>query len=133
MHIVKFTQDEKTIEIGIFDTLENALVFLKSIPGFYIENDGIFTYYYLKNEDIDFEYINYKDKLFPYSKYSFNQNMKIEIFIYEIPYFDDNKKGIINSSTLIDAYMINNDEVEKYINLREKKYNNLKKILEKKT
>lgn len=52
-----------------------------------------------------------------------DENEKVYIEWIELPYFDaDGIKGVVDSTTLVDAYSVNNDEVKDYIKKREKNY-----------
>lgn len=129
MYTVALVQEERYIDIGIFDTLENVFTFLNAIPNFYIETDGNFKYYYISEITDFFQYIKYKNKLIPLTKYSFDPQHKIEVIIKELPFLEDDVNQIINGYTLVDAYAIDNQKVKEYIELREEKYNLYKQIL----
>lgn len=133
MYLLIFSQGESETKIGIFENLEDGRKFVKKIPGYEIKEEDGFIYEYLNLKSIPtyFE-IEHKNNVVPISKYMFLEEEEIEIIWEEIFNLSKEGKGIIDSTTRVDAYFIENVELKEYIKEREEKYLEVKKILEEK-
>lgn len=142
MYILQWLQGDRQQYVGVFDKIENGREFMKKIPGYrhevVVEEDG-FAY---ENEHISYaalpeiEMIAYNGFRVPVSKFSFEEDILV-IWI-ELDHLDqchedrDTDAGrIATGATRVDAYSINNEDVEAYVRSRESKYKQCLEVLEK--
>lgn len=131
MFIIKFIQKENSKNFGIFETEKEAIDFIEKIPNVIIENYEYYNSYFIEeNKMRPIEKISIGNNEILLSKFMFEQDSTIEIEIEELPLLSKNEWK--NFTTKVDAYSVNNDELEKYITLREQNYIELKKEWESK-
>lgn len=131
MYILEFDQEGEITEIAAFDTIEDGREFISKIEGYrMLEEDG-FVYEYIYPERIPkYMEIPFKGNIVPFTKFMFRGNDKVMIIWKEIPNLSAAGDGLVNGSLRVDAYMIDNSEVKKYIEDRELKYEEAKAYLE---
>jgi len=119
MFLLKLMESDREHLIGAFDSEANIKAFLEKIPGFEVYSDDEYGVLgKLKVEALgDLVEISYGKKKFPLSRFSFAD--------------DDGKENTVEGCTLVDAYVIGNDELKTYIEKREKNFLRVKAILEK--
>lgn len=149
MYLLQWMEGERNQFVGMFDTIENGRAFMKKVPGYtieVIEENGFSweeeTIRYEKLPDIAMvEYNGYK---VPISRFSFEAD--IAIVWIELDHLDVKPRGkedcseeqeetiskISTGATRIDAYSINNEEVEAYVKKREAQFEKCVKFLGKK-
>ncbi|AQW84999.1 hypothetical protein CPIN17262_1332 [Campylobacter pinnipediorum subsp. pinnipediorum] len=132
MYLLTLRQNGNETMLGLFETLESGREFVKKLPSYkYFIKDG-FEY-----ETLDYkafsEYfeVEYKTNILPFSKFMFKDESEIYIEWKELPSLDKSLNKIVGEATLVDAYLVNNDEVKDYITKRESLYLKAKQILEK--
>lgn len=124
MYILELHQAERVHPVGLFNNEEDVKSWLNSIHLITKEIDIIggteYEYYSLPYEKLKlYEEIKWKDSRFPLTKYMFApDNGTIEAVWYELPLMNT-QSGLVSGTTQVDAYMVNNDEVESYISTRE--------------
>ena len=125
MFIIKFIQKENSKNFGILK-LKKAIDFIEKIPNVIIENYEYYNSYFIEeNKMRPIEKISIGNNEILLSKFMFEQDSTIEIEIEELPLLSKNEWR--DFTTKVDAYSVNNDELEKYITLREQNYIDLKK------
>jgi hypothetical protein len=132
MFLLKLMESDREHLIGAFDSEANIKAFLEKIPGFEVYSDDEYGVLgKLKVEALgDLVEISYGKKKFPLSRFSFADD-EAEAIAIEVEAFDDGKENTVEGCTLVDAYVIGNDELKTYIEKREKNFLRVKAILEK--
>ncbi|MBQ3437396.1 MAG: hypothetical protein IJG31_02645 [Fusobacterium sp.] len=130
MYLLDFYQGEEIIEVGLFKTVEEGREFVKLIPGYVMKQEEGFLYEYFYPESLP-EYIELKfsGNIFPMTRYMFLETLKVDIVWKKLPDFSKVGNGIVDGTTRVDAYSIENNEVYQYIRKREEQYAKVKKIL----
>lgn len=119
MYILCFVQENEQ-DLAMFDSLDNMKKFVKKLPSVEYEEDEFGFSASINPKNIpDYIEIEYKNNLFPISKFMFDSENIINIYYKEIPNLDNGNSGMVNSFSNIDNYMIENNELKKYITLRE--------------
>ena len=114
-----------------FDSIEEGKDFVSKIPGYTIEKEDILEYEFFNPKNIpDYMEIIYNGNIVPLSKFMFKSEENVEIVWKEISNLSVTKSKMIEGSTKVDAYVINNEEVKAYVEEREMKYNMVKNFLE---
>lgn len=131
MYILEFDQEGDITDIAAFDSIEDGREFVSKIDGYQmIEEDG-FIYEYIYPERLsNYMEILFKGNIVPFTKFMFRGNDRVMIIWKEIPNLSNAGEGLVPGSTRVDAYMIDNNEVRKYIENRELKYKEAKTYLE---
>lgn len=115
-----FSSDgERKPIIGAFETMEEGEAFVSRIPTYErVEEDG-FVYEYLQaGAWPDYFEVKCKGHIVPFSRMMFPEGGRVEIFWIEIPNLSAPGMGLVPGCTLVDAYSINNEELEAYIQAR---------------
>ena len=133
-YLLKIVQDEKSYDVGVFETEESICKFIESIP--FVRKEVVsdeYVNYSIKFKDIPEYYeVNYNNYLYIISKFSFIPKEDFEIYFNwsNIHLWDErtaNQKTFIGGETLVDAYSVSNNEVNDYINKREELYKETEK------
>lgn len=133
MYLLVFYQDEVEFKFGIFDLIEQGREFLDQIPGYDIKSEDGFEYETIDPTALkDYEEINFKNHIIPFSRFSFDTDEPINIDWYELPFLSEKGEGMIPGSTKVDAYVVDNKDLKEYIDKREAKYIQVKNLLEEK-
>ncbi|RRD94599.1 hypothetical protein EII17_07395 [Clostridiales bacterium COT073_COT-073] len=138
MYLLEWLEGDKRQVVGIFDSMENGREFMRKVPGYRLEitEEDDFSFEdewieYVKLPDIAM--IEYKDYQVPISRFSFENDI-IVVWI-ELDHLDAvplqskmdsghcekraDQKKVATGATRVDAYSINNEEVEDYVTRRE--------------
>ena len=128
MYILSLQDDETTQLIGAFNTEEDVVSWINSVPNVKKDhNDN----YILKIEDLtEFINIKWKDSIVPLTQYSFSTGEYLYFSWEEIAYMNQHR-GITSGSTKIDNYYYDNNEVKEEIKLRQSLKQALKDYFEK--
>ncbi|MCR1871889.1 hypothetical protein NSA33_01830 [Mammaliicoccus lentus] len=128
MYILSLQDDETTQLIGAFNTEEDVVSWINSVPNVKKEhNDN----YILKIEDLpEFINIKWKDSIVPLTRYSFSTGEYLYFSWKEIAYMNQ-RHGITSGSTKIDNYYYDNNEVKEEVKLRQSLKQALKDYFEK--
>lgn len=137
MYLLILSQNNKDNTIGLFQSIEEGREFSSKIPGYSKseeEFDGeTFIYEYIDPSKLsDYQEIEFNGNIIPITKLSFDLDEDIDIIYKEIQDISKPNQGMLMSSTRVDAYMVNNEELKDYISDRENAFKLVKKILEKK-
>lgn len=136
MILLTFYQGDRRTDLGLFESEENAKNFVKQIPGYFEEvfdydGEEWITNYLKKSEIPEKIYITNNGNEVPITKYMFPGNEDILIVFAPIENLDRSGRGVIEGATLVDAYVVNNEEVFEYIENRERMYKWVKEYLSK--
>lgn len=140
MFVLQWIQGERTQYIGIFETLEAGRNFMHKVPSYHLEIEKFedLEYeneYILYRELPDIKIIEYNDYHIPISRFSFEEDIMVnwvELDQLDKKHFahNPNQRKFSTGATRIDAYCINNEEVEDYVQKREFKIQECIKLLE---
>nr|WP_253717357.1 hypothetical protein [Treponema denticola] len=123
MFLLKLIESGREHLIGAFDSEANIKAFLEKIPGFEVysgDEYGILGKLHVAALG-DLVEIAYGKKKIPLSKFSFVDDEADAIAI-EVEAFDDGKANTVEGCTLVDAYLIGNNELKTYIEKRERNF-----------
>ncbi len=136
MYLLILSQGENDIDLGLFETLEEGREFALKLPGYKceVEADNIeYIYESLNLSEIpDYTEVEYKGNLIPLSRFSFVEDMDIDIFWKELPVLTNRGEGMIDGATRVDAYVVENINVKEYIESREINFQRIKEFLREK-
>ncbi|TYT77775.1 hypothetical protein [Treponema phagedenis] len=139
MYLLRFIEEDGSItNFALFDSIESGQKFVEQIPTYryYSETSKNFSFVeesFTTPELPDYMQLEYKGNYIPLTKFMFRNPGKIIIDWQELYNLDKPNQGAISGTTLVDAYTIENSEVEEYIKKRENKFELAKKVLEKKS
>lgn len=135
MFLLDLMQGERSQYIGIFESIESGREFARLLPGYKLElidyesDEGSYEEETLEYDKIpDLAIVEYKGKKVPISRFSFEGDVTLVWF--ELSNMDDGKEGFTTGGTLVDAYLVNNDEAGDYIEKRESNFRKMKNALE---
>lgn len=131
MYILELEQEGDITDIAAFDSIEDGREFVSKIDGYQmIEEDGFIYEYIYPVRLPKYMEIPFKGNIVPFTKFMFRGNDRIMIIWKEIPNLSSDGDGLVPGSIRVDAYMIENNEAENYIEDRELKYEEAKAYLE---
>ncbi|MDO4754161.1 MAG: hypothetical protein Q4A41_04080 [Bacillota bacterium] len=128
MYVLKWMEGDRVQYVGVFSTLEHGREFMKKVPGYRlatVEEDGFsFEEEIVLYRDLpDLVMVEYGDFRVPISRFSFEGDMMV-VWI-ELDCLDSgnaHRTAIATGATRIDAYSVNNEDVEEYVRKREDKF-----------
>lgn len=131
MVILELYQNHYSKDLAAFDSFEEGKAFVAQIPGYTLENEDGFEVEYVNTKHLpDYMEIVFNGNIVPLSRFSFNSEENVDIIWKEIPNLSVKNDKVIEGDTKVDAYVVNNDEVKAYIEVREDKYCQAKDFLE---
>ena len=120
MLILELYQSDYQKDLVAFDTLEEGKAFVAQIPEYTLENEDGFEVEYLNPKHLpDYIEIVFNGNIVPLSRFSFDPEENVEIVWKEISNLSVKTDKVIEGTTKVDAYVVNNDEVKSYIDVRE--------------
>ena len=133
MVILELYQGDYQKDLVVFETLEEGKDFVAQIPGYTQENEDGFEVEYVNPKHLpDYMEIVFNGNIVPLSKWMFDPNEIVIIVWKEIANLSEPNDKMIEGYSLIDAYVINNDEVKAYVEARESNFRKAKAFLESK-
>ena len=133
MVILELYQSDYQKDLVAFDSLEEGRAFVAQIPGYTLENEDGFEVEYVNPKHLsDYMEIIFNDNIVPLSRFSFDPEENVEIIWKEISNLSVKNDKVIEGTTKIDAYVVNNDEVKAYVKAREANFRKAKAFLESK-
>ena len=133
MVILELYQGDYQKDLVAFDSLEEGRAFVAQIPGYTLETEDGFEVEYVNPKLLpDYMEIVYNRNIVPLSKWMFNPNEIVTIVWKEIANLSEPNDKMIEGYSLIDAYVVNNDEVKAYVEAREANFRKAKAFLENK-
>lgn len=131
MVILEMYQGEYKKELAAFNSLEEGRVFVAQIPGYTLETEDEFEMESFNPANLpDYMEIVYNGNIVPLSKWMFDPAEIVIIVWKEIANLSEPNDKMIEGYSLIDAYVINNDEVKAYVEAREANFRKAKDFLE---
>ena len=131
MVILELYQGDYQKDLVAFDSLKEGRAFVAQIPGYTLETEDGFEVEYVNPKYLpDYMEIVFNGNIVPLSRFSFNSEENVDIIWKEISNLSVKNDKMIEGHSLIDAYVINNDEVKAYVEAREANYREVKALLE---
>lgn len=136
MYILTFIQNGYERPLALFESIEAGRRFMQSVPGYTVREeagDGFCAVYETLNPSAlpDYMEAEYNGNRIPFSRFMFRDPDTVEIVWRNIPNMEEPNRGLIEGHTPVDAYSIDNAEVQSYIARRERAYAQVKAALEK--
>ena len=131
MLILELYQNNYSKDLVAFESLEEGKAFVAQIPGYTLENEDGFEVEYVNPKRLpDYIEIIFNGNIVPLSRFSFEPEKNVEIIWKEISNLSVKNDKVIKGHSKIDAYIVNNDEVKAYVEVREANYHKAKDFLE---
>ena len=131
MVILELYQNDFSKDLVVFDSLEEGKAFVVQIPGYTLEIEDGFEVEYVNPKYLpDYMEIVFNGNIVPLSGFSFEPEENVEIIWKEISNLSEPNDKVIEGATKVDAYVVNNDEVKAYVEVREANYRKAKDFLE---
>ena len=133
MVILELYQNNYSKDLVLFETLEEGREFVTQIPGYTLENEDGFEVEYFNSKNLsDYMEIVFNGNIVPLSRFSFNSEENVDIIWKEVSNLSFKNDKVIEGATKVDAYVVNNDEVKAYVEVREANFRKAKAFLESK-
>ena len=133
MYLLELYQNNYSKDLVLFETLEEGLEFVTRIPGYTLENEDGFEVEYFNSKNLpDYMEIVFNGNIVPLSRFSFNSEENVDIIWKEVSNLSFKNDKVIEGATKVDAYVVNNDEVKAYVEVREANFRKAKAFLESK-
>lgn len=133
MVILELYQGDYKKDLVAFDSLEEGRAFVAQIPGYTLEKVDEFEMESFHPVNLpDYIEIVYNGNIVPLSKWMFDPEEIVVIVWKEISNLSVKNNKMIEGYSLIDAFVINNDEVKDYVEAREANFRKAKAFLESK-
>ena len=133
MYLLELYQNNYSKYLVLFETLEEGREFVAQIPGYTLETEDGFEVEYVNPKYLpDYMEIVFNGNIVPLSRFSFNPEENVDIIWKEISNLSLKNDKVIESTTKVDAYVVNNDEVKVYVEARESNFRKAKAFLESK-
>ena len=133
MIILELYQNDFSKDLVAFDSLEEGRAFVAQIPGYTLETEDVFEVEYVNPKHLpDYLEIIFNGNIVPLSRFSFDPEENVDIIWKEISNLSVKNDKVIEGATKIDAYVVNNDEVKAYVEVRESNFRKAKAFLESK-
>ena len=133
MLILELYQNHYSKDLAAFDSLEEGKAFVAQIPGYTLENEDGFEVEYVNPKHLpDYMEIVFNGNIVPLSRFSFNSEENVDVIWKEISNLSVKNDKVIEGYSKIDAYVVNNDEVKVYVEVRESNFRKAKAFLESK-
>ena len=131
MVILELYQGDYKKDLVAFDSLEEGRAFVAQIPGYTLEKEDGFEVEYVNPKYLpDYMEIVFNGNIVPLSRFSFNPEENVDIIWKEISNLSVKNDKVVEGATKVDAYVVNNDEVKTYIEVREANFRKAKDFLE---
>jgi len=133
MYLLELYQNNYSKDLVLFETLEEGREFVTRIPGYTLENEDGFEVEYFNSKNLpDYMEIVFNGNIVPLSRFSFNSEENVDIIWKEVSNLSFKNDKVIEGATKVDAYVVNNDEVKAYVEVREANFRKAKAFLENK-
>ena len=133
MVILELYQGDFKKDLVAFDSLEEGRAFVAQIPGYTLEKVDEFEMESFNPVNLpDYMEIVYNGNIVPLSKWMFDPAEIVVIVWKEISNLSVKNNKMIEGYSLIDAFVIQNDEVKAYVEAREANFRKAKAFLESK-
>ena len=133
MYLLELYQNNYSKDLVLFESLEEGREFVAQIPGYTLETEDGFEVEYVNPKHLpDYMEIVFKGNIVPLSRFSFNPEENVDIIWKEISNLSLKNDKVIEGTTKVDAYVVNNDEAKAYVEVREANFRKAKAFLENK-
>lgn len=133
MYLLELYQNNYSKDLVLFETLEEGREFVAQIPGYTLETEDGFEVEYVNPKHLpDYMEIVFNGNIVPLSRFSFNPEENVDIIWKEISNLSLKNDKVIEGTTKVDAYVVNNDEAKAYVEVREANFRKAKAFLENK-
>ena len=133
MVILELYQNDFSKDLVVFDSLEEGKAFVAQIPGYTLETEDEFEVEYFNPKHLpDYMEIVFNGNIVPLSGFSFEPEENVDIIWKEISNLSVKNDKVIEGATKIDVYVVKNDEVKAYVEVRESNFRKAKAFLENK-
>jgi len=133
MYLLELYQNNYSKDLVLFETLEEGREFVAQIPGYTLETEHGFEVEYVNPKHLpDYMEIVFNRNIVPLSRFSFNPEENVDIIWKEISNLSLKNDKVIEGTTKVDAYVVNNDEAKAYVEVREANFRKAKAFLENK-
>lgn len=130
MYILEFNQEGLGVEIGLFESIDEGRKFISQLDGYQCREEDGFTYERINLDTIpDYLELEIKENTVPITKFMFPGKEDIGVFWKPIPNLSIRGNGLVDGSTRVDAYNIDNSDLKSYIERREQVYEEFTKYL----
>ena len=130
MYILELNQAGAGTEIGLFETIEQGRNFISQLDGYQCKEEDGFTYESINLNSLpDYLELEYNNNIVPITKFMFPEKDNIDVIWKPIPDLSARGSGMVDGSTRVDAYSIENNDLREYIERREKMYEDCTKYL----
>ena len=130
MYILELNQEGLGVEIGLFESIDEGRKFISQIDGYQCREEDGFTYETINLDTIpNYLELEINKNIVPITKFMFLGKEDIDIFWKPIPDLSARGNGLVDGSTRVDAYSIENNELKEYIERREQVYEEFTKYL----
>ena len=133
MYLLELYQGDYQKDLVAFDSLEEGRAFVAQIPGYTLETEDEFEVEYFNPKHLpDYMEIVFNGNIVPLSGFSFEPEENVDIIWKEISNLSVKNDKVIEGATKIDAYVVKNDEVKAYVEVRESNFRKAIAFLENK-
>ena len=133
MYLLELYQNNYSKDLVLFETLEEGREFVAQIPGYTLEKEDGFVVEYFNPKNLPgYMEIIFNSNIVPLSRFSFNPEENVDIIWKEISNLSLKNDKVIEGTTKVDAYVVNNDEAKAYVEVREANFRKAKAFLENK-
>lgn len=134
MKFLYFIQNDKRVNVGLFEDEENLLKFVRSTSKKFKKKkinklDDIYDLSFYPEDLEDYREIELNGNIYPLSKFEFNPGEEISFFAEDLNVLTDEGSGIAPGFKIIENYAIDNEDLKDYISKRENAFNRIKKAL----
>lgn len=132
MYLLSFFQEHTETKIGLFDSIEEGRKFLANIPSYkYRKINGDLEESFDPAFLPDYMEIEHKGHIIPLSRHMFTEDGLAEPVWQPLPYFSRTGQGLVDGTTRVDAYSIDNHDLKGYLAQRQSQYQKVADILRK--
>ncbi len=133
MYLLALYQEGMEAEIGLFHTVEEGRRFLSQWEAYRSEvRDGWLYEWIAVDEVPDYLELEHNGHRVPLTKWMFVGEGQVEVVWKALPDLSVKGQGLVPGATRVDAYSIDNEDLEGYIASRESRYRIVKEHLAKK-
>lgn len=130
MYILELNQAGVGTEIGLFETIEQGRNFISQLDGYQCKVEDGFAYETINLDKIpDYLELEYNNNIVPITKFMFPEKDNIDVLWKPIPNLSIRGNGLVDGSTRVDAYNVENNDLREYIERRERMYEECTKHL----
>lgn len=128
------SQSELEYPFALFESIEEGREFFAKLPGYNKHDEEIegyaYTYETLDPKELSvYQEIEFNGNRVPFTRFMFSFDEDVDLYWQELPNLHEANQGLVQGGTKVDAYYVDNNEVEAYIGSRERGYQRISEIL----